>query len=149
MLALCFIQKKKYQFLLSRSDVHRRQIPSLRFRRLDGGMHSALSQALATRWYREHDVMLKEAVLAIQQDPPGSKCHLSQGKKLKQSLRKGRGRERPCSLHLHHSLEEQPLLYCCWHFSVKKIKSQFSLEDFKEWQTQVSADLRLPSNLIE
>lgn len=103
----------KNQLLLSRSDVHRGQltpIPSLHFRRLDGGMHSAPPQAPAARWYREHHVMLKEAVLAIQQDPPGSKCHLSQGKKMKQSPRKGRGKERPCNLCLHHGLEEQPLI---------------------------------------
>jgi len=83
----------KNQFLLSRSDVHRGQLTpssSLGFRGLDGGTRSALPQAPAACWYSQHRVMLKEAVLAIQQGLPGSKCHLSWGKKLKQSLRKGR-----------------------------------------------------------
>lgn len=105
----------KNRFLLSSSDIYRGQltpISSPHFRRLDGVMCSALPQALAPCLYRQHNVMLKEAVLVVQQDPPGSKCHLSQGKKLKQSLRKGRGKEGPCNLDPHHSLEEQPLLYC-------------------------------------
>lgn len=122
----------KNQFLLSRSDGHRGQlmpISSLHFRKLGGSMRSALPRALAACWYSEHDVMLKEAVLAIQQDLPGSKCHLSQGKKLKQSPRTGRGKEGRCNLPLYHRLEEQPLFYCRWHFTVKKIKSQFSLVD--------------------
>lgn len=86
MSALRSIQMKMI-FLLSRCGICREQltpISSLYFRRLDGGMCSALSQTLATCWYREHDVMLKEAVLVIQQNLPGSKCHLSQGKKTKQ-----------------------------------------------------------------
>lgn len=68
--------------------------------------------ALSTCWYRKHSVMFKKAVLAIQQDPPGSKYHLSQGEKLKQSLRTGRGKEETCNLHLCHSLEEQPFFSC-------------------------------------
>lgn len=56
--------------------------------------------ALSASWYRKHSVMFKEAVPEIQQDPPGSKCHLSEDKKLKQSLRKGRGKEKTCCLHL-------------------------------------------------
>lgn len=121
-------------FWLPRCEVHRGQltsIPSLHFGRLGGGLCSALPQALPVCWYREHLVMLKEAVLEIQRDPPGSKCHLSQGRKRREEEEKGRGKEGLCNLHLHHGLEELPFLYCCWHFTVKKIKCQFSLEEFK------------------
>lgn len=65
-----------------------------------------LPQAPAACWYREHNVMLKEAVLVIQQDLPGSRCHLSQGKKL--TPRKGRGKGGLCNFHLYHDLQEKP-----------------------------------------
>lgn len=56
-------------------------------------------------------VVLKEAVLAIQQDPPGTGCHLSQGQKL--TPRKGRGEGGLCNFHLYHDLQEKPRFYCC------------------------------------
>lgn len=47
------------------------------------------------------------------------------------SPRKARGKKELCNLHLDHSLEEQLLFYSQLRFTVKKIKSQFSLEDFE------------------
>lgn len=88
-------------------------IPSLHFGRLDGGWYvlHAPPGSLATCWYREHNGILKEVVLAIQQDLPLSRCHLSQGKKL--TPRKGRGKGGLCNFHLYHDLQEKPHFNCC------------------------------------
>lgn len=127
-LALCLIEAKISCYFPDLTHT-KDGLRLLLFGRLDGGMCSTLPQALAVCWYREHNVMLKEAELAIQQDPPGSRCHLSQGEKL--TPRKGRGKGGLCNFRLYCDLQEKPRFYCCWHFMVQKIKSQFSVENLK------------------
>lgn len=109
LLALCLIEAKISCYFPDLAHTHKgwlTPMPSLHFGRLDGGTGSSHMLVQGAQW-----CVLQEALLAVQQGLPGSRCHLPQRQKV--IPRKGRGKGGLCNFNLCHNLQEKPHFSWC------------------------------------